>query len=117
MLRPPLAGRLIGAMTPPEPTGSEDPPPSREHLGSRTPEWTRVGEVFHEVLELDPEQWDSFLAKIREREPGLADEVRSLLSAHEASGSFLDTPPIHTARTASPGDRIGPYRILEQIGR
>jgi eukaryotic-like serine/threonine-protein kinase len=103
-------------MTPPEPTGSEDPPPSRERPGSSTPDWDRVVEVFHEALELDPEQWDSFLSKITEREPELAAEVRSLLSSHE-EGSILDTPPIHTERTASPGDRIGPYRILEQIGQ
>ncbi len=61
--------------------------------------------------------------------PALRREVEELLSAH-AAGSPLDRPPRDVARTgayeprpdesgpsAAVGDRIGPYKLLERIGR
>ena len=82
------------------------------------PDWGRVRDVFLEALELEPSARDSFLSRIGERDPAVAAEVQSLLSAHEGSSGVLDAPPLSPSlRTASPGDRIGPYRIIEEIGR
>ncbi|HXJ68827.1 MAG TPA: serine/threonine-protein kinase, partial [Verrucomicrobiae bacterium] len=53
-----------------------------------------------------------------QEDAALAREVRSLLSAHEQASGFLAGPPATPpARGASPGDRLGPYRLVEEIGR
>jgi len=92
------------------------PPP---HEPTREPErgaWDRVRELFFEALELPGEARDAFVSQIAD--PALAVEVRSLLAAHDVSSGFLDTPPAHTfGRLAASGDRIGRYRIVEEIGR
>ena len=78
--------------------------------------WDQVRDLFHEALELGPDARESFLARIAD--PALASEVRSLLAAHEESSAFLATPVSPAfGRTPSPGDRIGRYRIGEEIGR
>src|SRR5262249_8027566 len=92
------------------------PPP---HEPTREPErgaWDRVRELFFEALDLPAEARDAFVSQIAD--PALAVEVRSLLAAHDVSSGFLDTPPAHTfGRLTASGDRIGRYRIVEEIGR
>src|SRR5215813_438468 len=101
-------------MSPSTPRDPERHPPQ-----AGTPlTWDRVRGLFHEALELEPAAWDSFLSKVAEDDPVLAREVRSLLSAHEQSRDFLATPPVPPlSRMASPGDRVGRYRVVEEIGR
>ena len=55
--------------------------------------------------------------------PELLRRVRELLSCHEGSRGPLDAPPPGLGHTADelpvserPGCRIGPYRLMEQIG-
>jgi serine/threonine protein kinase/tetratricopeptide (TPR) repeat protein len=98
--------------------GSPQPPPSGEHPGGGSGAWDRVNGLFHQALELEPAEREAFLSKIAGDDPVLAGEVRSLLSAHQASTGFLATPlAVQLIGTASPGDKLGPYRIVEQIGR
>jgi len=54
---------------------------------------------------------------------GLRQRVEALLAAHDASGGFLDRPPVSPFSTVDeprlsegPGGRIGPYKLLQQIG-
>jgi serine/threonine protein kinase/WD40 repeat protein len=50
--------------------------------------------------------------------------VETLLAAHDQAGSFLEMPAVgertktmdHAAATEKPGTKIGPYKLLEQIG-
>jgi non-specific serine/threonine protein kinase/serine/threonine-protein kinase len=90
-------------------------PQSRERPGDGASRWNRVRDLFEEALDLEAASRDSLLDAIAERDPPLAAEVRSLLAAHEEATGVLDTPPL--SRAAAPPDRIGPYRILELIGR
>jgi eukaryotic-like serine/threonine-protein kinase len=50
----------------------------------------------------------------------LRQEVDSLLVAHEQAGGFMNTAAMPTSTHAVPtekaGDRIGRYKLLEQIG-
>jgi non-specific serine/threonine protein kinase/serine/threonine-protein kinase len=86
--------------------------------GEKSPTWDRVHALFHEALELDPAAREQLLQRTSEQDPALAAQVRSLLASHEEAGGFLDTPPTAPLLGAAvPGDRIGPYRILEEIGR
>jgi len=78
--------------------------------------WKKLQDLFDRALELPSETRESFLSQVPDA--ALVAEVRSLLRAHEESGGFLDSPPaLSFERNAQPGDRIGRYRIEEEIGR
>ena len=51
---------------------------------------------------------------------GLRQEVESLLAAHEQAGGFMTAPAVNATLplplTEQSGDRIGRYKLLEQIG-
>jgi len=80
--------------------------------------WNRIEQWFHQALELGAPEREAFLARIADDDPVVAAEVRSLLASHDASSGFLGTPAVPPpASTASPGDTLGPYRIVEEIGR
>ena len=120
--RPRSRGMLVRAMTPLRPgAAGEDPPvppSSRAGPPGEPRTWDRVHELLHEAIELDPVAREAFLANLEREAPGLAGEVRSLLAAHEASDDFLASPPLSAfSSTVAPGDRLGSYRIVEEIGR
>ena len=80
--------------------------------------WDRISALFHVALDLDTAKRETLLGRLAAKDPVLVDQVRSLLASHEAAGSFLETPAASPFRAAvAPGDRLGPYRILEEIGR
>ena len=100
---------------------SNDPPKTPPYDGapvgaSRT--WDRINALFHEALDLDPDAREALLARTAEKDPDLALEVRSLIASHEEAGAFLETPAgLPLLKSMAPGDRLGPYRIIEEIGR
>ena len=81
--------------------------------------WERMGELFDEALSRSGAERHEFLSNLREQE--LADELRSLLSAHEGRGpfdelaDFVTGPEIQRLLRLAPGDSIGPYRIVREI--
>jgi predicted Ser/Thr protein kinase len=88
--------------------------------------WGRISAVFEEALKLDSDGRERLLAQESATEPQIADEVRALLRAHDTAGAFLEEPAWAVAPDLledSPADaplsgkRIGPYRVLEEIGR
>ena len=88
--------------------------------------WKQVNDLFHAALDHDPADRDGFLASATHDDPALLKEVRSLLAAHErGSNEFLEKPAWGVApelmfddpAEALTGKTIGPYRILEEIGR
>ena len=84
----------------------------------RPPTWDHLNALFNEALEQDASAREAFLARLAEEDSALAGEVRSLLAAHQAASGFLaGSPAQNLSQTASPGDRFGPYRVLEEIGR
>ena len=59
------------------------------------------------------------LAEACHDDPQLKEQVLSLLQAHEGAGDFLKNTPVvapNTLLTEKPGDRIGLYKLLQQIG-
>ena len=91
-----------------------------------TPErWKQVTDLFHAALERDADQRPPFLEAATTGDPELRREVESLLAAHSTSSGFLDTPAWGVAPELILGDEkdslvgrtIGPYRVLEEIGR
>lgn len=80
--------------------------------------WDEVRDLFHEASELSGDARAALLARA---EPGVREEVLSLLSAHDEPGPFLDQSvwqliDSHQAERLT-GTTIGPYRIVRQLGR
>jgi len=79
----------------------------------------RLIEVFSEAKArpAGPER-ECYLAERCKDEPELKQKVDPLLQAHEVAGDFLKNtiPSPAVLMTEKPGDRIGRYELLEQIG-
>src|SRR6266404_5358406 len=62
---------------------------------------------------------ERFVAEACREEPGLKEQVLALLQAHEGAGDFLRQTQLISLvspLTEKPGDRIGRYKLLQQIG-
>ncbi len=79
--------------------------------------WRRVKDVFHGALERPADARPAFLDAACAEDRDLRREVESLLRAQESAGGFLSSPAVANLGTSLEGRRLGPYRVLEQIGR
>ncbi|MEZ5291940.1 MAG: protein kinase [Vicinamibacterales bacterium] len=78
-----------------------------------------VKHLFEQVADLAPADAEARLAAHGGDQDVVA-EVRSLLEWHRKPGTFLDTPAVHAAGVApdlAPGQALGPWRVVEVIGR
>ena len=84
-------------------------------------------EIFNAVLELPARERGAFLDQACAGDAALRERIEKLLRASEDAGAFLESPapappgPGGTVRlalspTEKPGDRIGRYKLLQQIG-
>src|SRR5262245_30693649 len=79
--------------------------------------------IFKEAVKLPAERRSAYLEQACGTNHALRGEVESLLRAHEDPRSFLRGHPAGPATTAEerpaaeqPGTRIGPYKLLQQLG-
>ncbi|MEM8933391.1 MAG: serine/threonine-protein kinase, partial [Acidobacteriota bacterium] len=83
--------------------------------------WTRVDRLFTKALDLAPERRAAFLQAECGDDEALYTEVISLLDAAvEMDEGFLGTPALPLTEESgelTAGLRIGPYRVIEEIGR
>jgi WD40 repeat protein len=97
-------------------------PPSREVV------------IFNAALEMPAGQRSAYLQEACADDPALRLHIEALLRDHEAARAFLETPPlgaggpplgaavtgaaigIPAAPSEKAGDRIGRYKVLQQIG-
>ena len=85
---------------------------------------SKVRSVFNSAVENHtPEQWDRFLDDACGEDAELRSRVELLLKAHQGEDSFLDRGDAEKnatidmpAVTEKPGDTIGRYKLLQQIG-
>jgi serine/threonine protein kinase/tetratricopeptide (TPR) repeat protein len=81
-----------------------------------------VGAIFDAVIELPPEQRAAYVQEACAGDDSLRQRVEALLRAHELAGTFMGSPAAARGETmivksaAQPGDRIGRYKLLQQIG-
>src|SRR5450759_5577449 len=80
--------------------------------------------IFAEALRLPPAERSAYLAQSTNGNTGLHQRVESLLKSYE-TGDFLEQAAASVLRqtvtlaiplTEKPGDRIGRYKLLQQIG-
>src|SRR5262249_8843465 len=91
-------------------------------------------DLFLRALDLPVAERPAFLGSACGRDDALRRRVEALLAAHDTPGSFLAGPAVapatmappgpadpkltaeHTAPTEEVGTRIGPYKLLQQLG-
>ena len=95
-------------------------------INSMSTDWERIKQVLAEAAARNsPAERAAYLDGACRGDDGLRAEVEKLLLAHDQAGTFLEdpvAPPQHstivlpTPLTEKPGDRIGRYKLLQQIG-
>jgi serine/threonine-protein kinase len=80
-----------------------------------SPRFREIDALFREALEVPTEERHRWLEEATE-DPELRAGVLRLLEADAAAGDFL-TEPLDGEPGAAPPPRLGPYRIVERIGR
>jgi serine/threonine protein kinase len=99
---------------------------------ARSERWKRIELILDHTLDLAERERAAFLEQLAAEDPGLRRQVDRLLSAELAAGDFLESP---ASVAAAPlldelggldlswdalqlaGSTVGPYRLLEEIGR
>jgi eukaryotic-like serine/threonine-protein kinase len=77
----------------------------------------RLRTIYTEAAAISlPEERAVFLKSACAGDPALRQQVDELLAAREKVGDFLETPLVGAEVVELIGSRIGPYKILEQIG-
>jgi serine/threonine-protein kinase len=88
--------------------------------------WRQIETHFDAMIEMSAHERESALSRIGEGDAAIREEIESLLSFAAVADSILDQPAARALTgtrdtlgdsTVSRGDRIGPYRIVELIGR
>ncbi len=84
----------------------------------------RAKEIYEAAAERDPSERPALLDEACSDDRELRAEVEELLSFLPESGDFIERPLLadlslagSIAQTLAAGRRIGPYRVLEEIGR
>jgi serine/threonine protein kinase len=80
--------------------------------------WRALTEIFHEALLRDASSRTAFINEACGGDSALCAEVESLVAAHDAAGSFGESPAFMwpAAVQLAPGTALGPYRIEALIG-
>ena len=86
--------------------------------------WQAIGELFEQALPLPIGQRTALLEDVCGTDEELRREVVSLLASHQAAGGFLQhriekalTSFHHTSVAGSQPVRVGPYRLIRELGR
>jgi eukaryotic-like serine/threonine-protein kinase len=83
--------------------------------------WQRIDELFQAALECEPERRAAFLEESCNGDESLREEVESLLAADRSgdfthSTAYQDGVRLLESRRELAGRRIGPYRLIREIG-
>src|SRR2546427_546712 len=80
-------------------------------------------EVFTEAVRLPIAERAAFLDRACAGDEDLRRRIEALLRSNDRAGAFLEQPPevvgegrIKAAGGEKPGDRVGRYKLLQQIG-
>src|SRR5258708_310731 len=83
--------------------------------------WRKIEDLFQTALDCEPERRSAFLESACRDDRWLREEVESLLASYE-KGGFTEAPGFQDAvrllekHHSLAGRRIGPYRVIREIG-
>src|SRR5213083_2384407 len=82
--------------------------------------------ILNAVVELSPAERAAYLEEVCKGDAALRQRVEDLLQAHEQAQGFLEAPPsgldlrrtevVNIRLSEKLGDKIGRYKLLQQIG-
>ena len=80
--------------------------------------WQRLEELWHEAVELAPEDRAAYVEEVCSLDPDLGRRLVRLLEADGTAGDFLGGAGLAEDPPRPPGSlrRVGPYRLLEPVG-
>lgn len=78
--------------------------------------WAELDALFDEALSLTPSERAAFMARVDLERPQLAPPLRELLAADEGA-SGLDEPARALKSTLEPGQSVGAWRLIKELGR
>ncbi|HUL66560.1 MAG TPA: protein kinase [Burkholderiaceae bacterium] len=84
--------------------------------------WSAISTLLDQAFDLAPEARAQWLERLRIEQPALAPAVCELLEAHAASETqelfkrLPEPPPASATPGLAAGERIGPYRLLRELG-
>jgi eukaryotic-like serine/threonine-protein kinase len=96
---------------------------------SREPDWSRLEALLDRALELPIDRRSALLERVGHNDAALRERVEQLLAADAAAGDFLNdgadawlrSGPMTPARGDEGalhfGTRVGPYRVIHELGR
>ncbi len=100
---------------------------SGEPVTASSPRWQRVSALFEELVDIEPSRREAALRTHIDADPSIVDEVRSLLTAHDAADDRFDQPAwaqlssdfvegLAPRDSLTAAHRVGPYEIVRKIG-
>jgi eukaryotic-like serine/threonine-protein kinase len=78
--------------------------------------WGKIEEIYHAALARDAAARAAYLDSACGSDSELRAEVESLLESELQAQNFLETQPSAVTQTSMLGRKVGPYRIVSQIG-
>ena len=100
--------------------------PTLYSCGMDATPWSRIEALFHDALARPEEEREDFVRAASGGDVALVRDVLALLDAEAApaailAGRALDVLPVEAADLFAPeadaGRRVGPYRLVEEVGR
>lgn len=91
--------------------------------GNSTETWERLKSIFHEALTHPANERLAFASRASAGDAELEAQLHSLLRSHDDATEFLETPAVAfvdataSLRDYAPRERVGPYRLIREIGR
>ena len=79
--------------------------------------WRTAKRLFQEALERDAVEREAYLDDACAGDEAMRADVESLLAAHAAAENRFEAPPLRELVDESPPDRLGPYRVVRELGR
>jgi serine/threonine protein kinase len=85
--------------------------------------WKEVDGLFHQAVEVPAAERAAWLARVCDNDTDLPDEVSALLASDDSAQGFLQQKikgaivEFHTAPAPAEPRRIGPYRLVRELGR
>src|SRR5437773_515387 len=79
-----------------------------------------LSRLLDQAMDLEPQQVDEWLSGLGAEHAGLLPQLREMLAQHRSTGqaNFMsDGPRLADETVARRGDLVGPYRLINEIGR
>jgi serine/threonine protein kinase/tetratricopeptide (TPR) repeat protein len=88
-------------------------------MGPSATRWARLRELFDDLSDLPEVDRRARLDAVRDDDPTLVSELEAMLREHDADDPLAleELAPRPESRSMQPGQRVGPYRLVEVLGR